>query len=163
MPPTVPSTPTHRRRRRASPRSSPIITRPAERDELRTLLAARDARIVELEGQQAPAAAVSRFAGVSHDWDQAANVPGKRIKLDDLKVVEGIGPKIEELCHAGGVTTWAGLAETPVERLREILDTAGERFRIHNPSSWPRQAELLALGQWDEFKQLTDELTAGRD
>lgn len=88
---------------------------------------------------------------------------GGRITLDELKVVEGIGPKIEELCHGGGVTTWAGLADTSVERLREILEAAGDRFCIHDPASRPRQAELLALGKWGEFRQSTDQLTAGRD
>ena len=33
------------------------------------------------------------------DADLAASVYGKKIKQDDLKIVEGIGPKIEELFH----------------------------------------------------------------
>jgi predicted flap endonuclease-1-like 5' DNA nuclease len=106
---------------------------------------------------------VNRFAGFDLDLDRASRVLGERIKMDDLKVVEGIGPKIEELCHAGGITTWAGLADTPVSRLQEILDSAGERYRIHNPSTWPKQSGLLALGRWDEFKELIEGLTAGRE
>lgn len=105
---------------------------------------------------------VNRLAGVDFDGDHAARVLGKRVKHDDLKVVEGIGPKIEELCDAGGIATWAGLAATPVSRLQEILAAGGERFRMHDPATWPRQAELLSLGKWEEFKQLTDELSGGR-
>ncbi len=111
----------------------------------------------------APAEPVSRFAGVTLDLEQASAVLGAKVKLDDLKVVEGIGPKIEELMHGGGITTWAGLADAPISRLQEILDGAGERYRVHNPATWSRQAELLAFGRWDEFKHLTDELSGGRE
>jgi predicted flap endonuclease-1-like 5' DNA nuclease len=112
----------------------------------------------------APSATVAdRFAGVTLDVAQASSVLGEKVAVDDLKVVEGIGPKIAELLHGGGVTTWALLADTPVSRLQEILSAAGERFRIHDPSTWPRQAELLAFGRWDDFKRLTDQLSAGRE
>lgn len=102
-------------------------------------------------------------ADPGYDLDAAAAAIGKKIKADDLKVVEGIGPKIEQLIHAGGITTWAGLAAAPIERLQEILDAAGERYRIHDPGTWPRQAGLLAEGRWEDFQQLTDDLTGGRE
>lgn len=63
---------------------------------------------------------------------------------DDLKAIAGIGPKIEALLHEAGIRTYAQLAETPVERLREILAQAGPRFRLADPSSWPEQARRLA-------------------
>ena len=87
---------------------------------------------------------------------------GLKIKMDDLKVVEGIGPKIEELCHGKGIRTWWGLANTDTGLLRSMLDEAGSRFQMHDPSSWPAQANLLAHGRWAEFKELTDRLDAGR-
>ena len=98
---------------------------------------------------------------VALDLDAAADAIGKKIKLDDLTVVEGIGPKIAELCNGIGITTWQGLADTEVPALQSMLDAAGSRYQIHNPGSWPRQAGLLASGQWAEFKQLTDELDGG--
>ncbi len=82
---------------------------------------------------------------------------------DDLKVVEGIGPNIEELCNGIGIWTFAALAETPVDRLREMLDTAGPNFRIADPETWPRQAGLAAAGKWDELKEYQDFLSAGRN
>jgi len=115
----------------------------------------------EIQGFAAVAA--GPYDDVEYDLDAAAAVLGSKIKMDDLKVVEGIGPKIAELINEGGVTTWAGLAETPIERLQEILDAAGERYRIHDPGTWPRQADLLASAKWAEFKQLTDELDGGRE
>jgi predicted flap endonuclease-1-like 5' DNA nuclease len=95
------------------------------------------------------------------DLDAAAGVLGKRIKVDDLTVVEGIGPKIAELCSGIGVATWRALGATDVETLQSMLDAAGSRFQMHKPASWPRQAQLLAEGDWDEFKRLTDELSGG--
>jgi predicted flap endonuclease-1-like 5' DNA nuclease len=82
--------------------------------------------------------------------------------MDDLKVVEGIGPKIDELLVAEGITTWRQLSTMPVEKLQAILDAAGPNFSGADPGSWARQAGLLADGRWAEFKTLTNELKAGR-
>jgi large subunit ribosomal protein L27 len=81
---------------------------------------------------------------------------------DDLKVVEGIGPKIEELIKAEGITTWAQLAETSVEKIQEILTAAGPRYKMHNPGSWPTQSKLAADGKWDELNALKAELDGGK-
>lgn len=77
----------------------------------------------------------------------------------NLQIVEGIGPKIESLLKDGGIPDWATLGQTSVERLREILDAAGSRYRIHDPSTWSRQAGLAAEGKWDdliEYQKFTD-------
>lgn len=84
-------------------------------------------------------------------------------KLDDLKIVEGIGPKIEQLLKEGGINTWAELAAAAVDRLKEILDAAGPRYQIHDPSTWPAQAKFAAEGKFDELKEYQDVLTGGRD
>ena len=95
------------------------------------------------------------------DLDAAAGVLGKKIAADDLTVVEGIGPKIAQLCNGIGVTTWAQLAVTDVDTLQGMLDAAGSRFQMHRPESWPQQASLLATGQWTEFVAFTDALAGG--
>lgn len=87
----------------------------------------------------------------------------KAPKLDDLKIVEGIGPKIEQLLKEGGINTWAELAEAPVDRLKEILDAAGSRYQIHDPSTWPAQAKFAAEGKFDELKEYQDMLIGGRN
>lgn len=96
------------------------------------------------------------------DLAGAAKVLGKKIKLDDLTAIEGIGPKIAELCNAIGVTSWGQLAATDVDDLQSMLDAAGSRFQMHKPATWPQQAGLLATGKWAAFKELTDSLTAGK-
>jgi predicted flap endonuclease-1-like 5' DNA nuclease len=97
----------------------------------------------------------------SLDLEAAADVLGKKITLDDLTVVEGIGPKISELCRGIGIDTWRNLADTDLDDLRSMLDAAGPRYQIHQPDSWPRQAELLATGQWDRFVELAGDLEGG--
>jgi len=81
---------------------------------------------------------------------------------DDLKVIEGIGPKIEALLKAAGITTWAALADSHADRLQEILDTGGDRFRIADPTSWPDQASLAAEGRWKDLDEYQDILLGGR-
>ncbi len=81
---------------------------------------------------------------------------------NDLKVVEGVGPKIEQLLKDGGIRNWSDLASASVARLQEILDAAGDRYRIHDPGTWPKQADLLAKGDFDAFKEYTDFLQGGK-
>ncbi len=96
------------------------------------------------------------LAAMAHE---APAAPHREYKPDDLEVVVGIGPKIAKLLIARGIATWKALAETSVSYLREILDKdGGERFRVHNPESWPHQALLLDEGKWDEFRELENRL-----
>lgn len=93
----------------------------------------------------------------------AAKVYGKKITRDDLKIVEGIGPKIEELFHKAGIKTWKALAESSIEMCRKILDEGGGHFSIHEPATWPKQSEMAYLGKWEELKEWQDKMPAGRE
>ena len=101
-------------------------------------------------------------AFVPFDTIAASDIFGKKIKENDLKIIEGIGPKIEELFHANGITTWEVLCDTPVSRCQEILDKEGERFVIHNPETWPYQAKLAFEGKWRVLKDWQDKHIGGR-
>ena len=83
-------------------------------------------------------------------------------RKDDLKLIEGIGPKIESLLYEAGIITWGSLAKTTIESLREILDNAGSRYRMHNPATWPAQADLANQGKWKELKDWQEELHGGK-
>jgi predicted flap endonuclease-1-like 5' DNA nuclease len=83
-------------------------------------------------------------------------------KKDDLKIVEGIGPKIEELCNNAGIYTFADLAASSAASIKEILDAAGSRFQMHDPTTWPEQSALARDGKWDELKKWQDELNKGK-
>jgi len=86
----------------------------------------------------------------------------RRYKQDDLKAVEGVGPKIAELLNNGGITTWRKLANTDVATIQGILDAAGSRYKLADPGSWPKQAELAADGKWDELTEYQDRLQGGK-
>jgi predicted flap endonuclease-1-like 5' DNA nuclease len=81
---------------------------------------------------------------------------------DDLKIVEGIGPKIEELLNAAGINTWAQLSKTKADALKAILAGGGKRYAIHDPSTWAQQAGLAADGKMEELKTWQAELTGGK-
>jgi len=86
----------------------------------------------------------------------------KTAKADDLKKVEGIGPKIASLLNAAGIITFADLAKAPIKKLRKVLEEAGSRFRMHDPKTWAAQAKLAAKGDWDKLKTWQGELKGGK-
>jgi predicted flap endonuclease-1-like 5' DNA nuclease len=88
--------------------------------------------------------------------------PVMHTQRDDLRVIEGIGPKIEEVLYSNGIQTYRDLAVTSVDRIREILATAGPRYTMHNPGTWSAQANLAANGEWENLKAYQDFLNAGK-
>ncbi len=78
---------------------------------------------------------------------------------DALKKLEGIGPKVEGVLNAAGITSFAQLAEADVEKLREIL--AAAKLQMMEPAGWIEQAELAAKGEWDALEKLQGELKGG--
>jgi NADH-quinone oxidoreductase subunit C len=86
--------------------------------------------------------------------------PTVSASTDDLKRVEGIGPKINEALIAAGVTRFSQLAAMNADQIKALLENAG----LSHPSigTWAEQAALLANGEEAGFKALTDRLVAGR-
>lgn len=92
----------------------------------------------------------------------AAKTAGFALKgVDDLEIIEGIGPKIAELFRAGGVKTFAQLAAMTAAQIQPMLDAAGPNYRLANPETWPDQADLAARNRWAALKAMQDGLTAG--
>ncbi len=80
-------------------------------------------------------------------------------KADDLKKIEGIGPKIASTLEEAGIATFSDLAKAKPEAISEII--AGVRGN-HVTDTWPAQAQLAADGKWDELKKWQDELDGGK-
>ena len=89
-------------------------------------------------------------------------VAKKASAKDDLKKVEGIGPKIEQLLNADKIYTFKQLAGTKTSVLKKILDKAGPRYQMHNPATWPKQSAMAAKGDWAKLQKWQDELKGGR-
>jgi predicted flap endonuclease-1-like 5' DNA nuclease len=87
----------------------------------------------------------------------------KAFSQDDLKAIEGIGPKISELLMSNGIGTWKALADSSVSRLRTILDSQGSKYKLADPSTWPKQAQMAAEGDWDKLEEYQDFLNGGKD
>jgi predicted flap endonuclease-1-like 5' DNA nuclease len=79
---------------------------------------------------------------------------------DDLRRIEGVGPKISAVLQGAGVTTYARLAAAQADDLRAILRQAG--IRLADPTTWPEQAALAAAGEWDALTVLQAGLKGGR-
>lgn len=108
----------------------------------------------------APAAPVEPEAPMPTQRPEAPPAP-EVLEADDLAAIEGIGPRIRDVLHEAGIKTFAQLADTPVERISEILVAAELRVPA-NPSTWPAQARLAAESRWQELKELQDSLKGGR-
>ena len=91
---------------------------------------------------------------------KAEKAPAKKAagKADDLKKIEGIGPKIASTLVEAGIATFADLAKADPANISEIIaDVRGN----HVPTTWPQQAQLAVDGKWDELQELQDRLDGG--
>jgi len=96
---------------------------------------------------------------------EAAKAAGFKVKQnngqDNFTLIEGIGPKINELIHDGGIHTFTELANTHVDVIQKILDNAGARYKLAKPGTWPAQSDMAASNRWDSLKAWQDELDGG--
>jgi predicted flap endonuclease-1-like 5' DNA nuclease len=69
---------------------------------------------------------------------------------DDLRKIEGIGPKIATTLNAVGITTYADLAARQPQDVERIVRDAGGRM-VGHADAWVEQAKLAALGKWPEL------------
>ena len=95
---------------------------------------------------------------------QSAAAPARAaepvLKADNLRRIEGIGPKIAQVLQDAGIQTFAQLAAADVGRLEQILQDA--QMTLADPATWPEQARLAAAGDWGGLEKLQDELQGGR-
>ncbi|MBN2481823.1 MAG: hypothetical protein JXB19_08790 [Bacteroidales bacterium] len=100
-----------------------------------------------------------------HPFDAilARNAFGGKIVENDLKIIEGIGEKIELMLNNRGISTWQKLSATSADEIRNILlSDGGPSYAMHEPETWPAQSLLAYEGKWTELKEYQDKLTGGR-
>lgn len=95
--------------------------------------------------------------------DEIKKLYGKIVINNDFKIIEGIGPKLEKLLNQSDIVTWIDLANTSANTLKDFLKNYGNRYTLHDPSTWPMQAELAALGKWKELKNYQSKLHKGKE
>ncbi|MFT4665366.1 MAG: putative flap endonuclease-1-like 5' DNA nuclease [Polaribacter sp.] len=84
-------------------------------------------------------------------------------RLDDLKIIEGIGPKIEQLLKDGGIDNWSKLASATEADIMQILNAAGDRYRLADPGAWAKQARLANEGQMEVLREYQEGLKGGKE
>ena len=116
-------------------------------------LAATKAAVAEAVAEAEPAVAVQTDAPT-----------GKKPKMkgeNDLTIIEGIGPKMNQALIDAGIGTFALLAEATDEQIIAAIEAAGMRF-APSLSTWAEQAGYAARGDWDGLERLKDSLVGGR-
>jgi len=63
---------------------------------------------------------------------------------NDLKVIKGIGPKMETLLNKAGITSYEQIAKTTIKDLNQVLTDAGIiNLKMYNISDWKVQAKSI--------------------
>ncbi len=75
-----------------------------------------------------------------------------------LTSISGIGPKTRDVLHSAGISTLDNIEAAGASALKAILERAGQRFALIDPTSWPDQARLIKAGDADGLKLLQDSL-----
>ena len=119
--------------------------------------AQREAMLAKKQAREAAKAAES-----APPAEAKASAKAEVVQPDDLTKVEGIGPKISSLLQEAGIQTFAQLASSEADKLRQILAEAGARYKLADPTTWPEQAKLAAEGKWAELEVLQNKLDGGR-
>ena len=92
----------------------------------------------------------------------AAAKPKIALLKEDLTKVEGIGKKIEALLYKNKIYSYKQLSKTTAKNLKEILESGGSKYSMHNPGTWPKQARLAAENKWDDLELLQKHLKGGK-
>jgi large subunit ribosomal protein L21 len=82
------------------------------------------------------------------------------VEVEDLTIIEGIGPKVAKVLGEAGILTFAQLAESNADDIQNILNEAG--LKMMDATSWPAQAKLAAENDMDGLKKMQDKLSGGR-
>jgi len=93
----------------------------------------------------------------------AVNIEVDDAKLNDLKLVEGIGPKLEELLKGAGIANLAVLAQTKAEDIQGIMDKEGGTYKLADPSTWQKQAKMAVEGKWERLEEFQEFLKGGKE
>ncbi|HNS02918.1 MAG TPA: DUF4332 domain-containing protein [Anaerolineae bacterium] len=103
------------------------------------------AETTPVDASDAGTAAAARAEDVAAPSGLAAAAAGAEAPLVayELTDVHGVGPKSAALLQAAGITTVAQLAAAPIDQLKTILEQAGPRYRVIDPSAWPANAQAL--------------------
>lgn len=86
--------------------------------------------------------AVKTAAKASKMADQ--RLAKKASKKDDLKTIDGIGPKMETVLNKAGFISFDQLAKADADAVKAILLNESARYKMFEPKEWINEAKRLA-------------------
>jgi large subunit ribosomal protein L21 len=137
-----------------------ILAKGAKGNAKAKLLTWEGEEIAALKKKAAPKAKAAAQKAAAPKVEAPKEAPKASAKADDLKKIEGIGPKIASVLAEAGISSFAVLAKTAPEKISELI--ANVRGN-HVTDTWPDQAKLAAEGKWDELQKWQDELNGGKE
>jgi chromosome segregation ATPase len=107
-----------------------------------------DARIVEVE---------KKLLDLNKE---VSNLRAQKLAMqDDFSCLTGIGRKVSSILRLAGIESFSQLAATDVDRLRGILEEVKPSLlNITDPTTWPEQARLAAIGDWTTLSALEESI-----
>ncbi len=114
--------------------------------------------------KEAVAEEKSSSAKAAEDKEKSTSIveaKSKTEKPDDLTKIEGVGPKAAEAMVAAGIDTYANVAKADADKIKEVLTESSSRMAHLDPTSWPKQAQMAADGNWDELQEWQDKAKGG--
>jgi predicted flap endonuclease-1-like 5' DNA nuclease len=116
-----------------------------------------------------------RLVGTAEHWPRQAEIAAtgdltaledyqRRMKggtvVDDLTLIEGVGPKSAEALKATGITTFAQVAKLSPAELEKAIKDRKVRL-VGSTETWPMQAELAAKGDLSALEALQARIKTG--
>jgi ribosomal protein S6 len=113
--------------------------------------------------EEAATAEVVVKAPVEVTTEAQSEVTVEETTVDDITIIEGLGPKAAEALIAAGIDTFAKLASATKEEIDAILEASPSKVQHLDATTWGKQASLAAEGKMDELKALQEELNNGKE
>ena len=83
----------------------------------------------------------------------------KKQQKQDLKIIEWIWPKIEELLNKWWIYSYKDLAISEITEIKHILKKAWKRYlMLHNPITWSKQASIANDWNFEKLEEYQKKL-----
>ncbi len=91
---------------------------------------------------------------------EVSNLKTQKLAMQDkFSYLTGIGKKVSSILRLAGIESFSQLAATDVNRIREILEKENPSLlNITDPTTWPEQARLAAIGDWTTLSALEESI-----
>jgi predicted flap endonuclease-1-like 5' DNA nuclease len=87
-----------------------------------------------------------------------------KMMKDDLTIIRGIGPRIVNILRSANIDSFKSLASIDILRIQKVLESINPNLlHIIEYTSWPEQARLASIGDWEALSSLQDSLSISRN